>query len=81
MLAKMYPDRKFPKWKIPNFIAPYLAHFDSEVTPYFMKLYTRPFTFSHKRIVNELNFQFTPIEQTIRDTAESIIALRLDKKQ
>lgn len=72
LLKKRYPNRRIPKYKLPNFLVKFMANFIPEIKLVMMDLGTRRWMDAAKA-KEELGWNPIPVKQAILDCAESLI--------
>lgn len=74
-LKAAWPDRKIKTGKLPNFLMRLVAIFDKRVSSAVMKnLLGRECNYDNQRSRDALGIEYRPVEDSLRDTVESMLA-------
>jgi len=75
VLAAHYPKRRFPKYQLPNWLLRVIAKFDAQTAPVILEL-NADRRFDNQKARQQLNWSPIAMQQSIIDTAESLIQLK-----
>lgn len=78
ILRKEYPEKKIPTKELPNLLVKLFSFIDKETKPILNDLNSKRLLKTSK-ILKDLNWKPIPLEQSVKDTARSLIDLKIVK--
>ncbi len=76
VIRDRFPELKTPRRRSPALLTYLASLFDDKLTPYFWRqCLGKTVTYDSSRAQRELGIEFTPFEQSVTETVESILAL------
>ena len=78
ILRNEYPKKKIPSKELPNFLVKFFSFFDKETKPILNDLNSKRLLETSKIII-DLDWKPIPLEQSVKDTASSLIKLKFVK--